>query len=79
MGRGERDRSLIMRKRGGYNTVGGGSEVLPLRKGGKAEKVLAILKWGRNKFPPIKKRAHKVLTYLEGRGGGGGGKKVSFP
>ena len=50
---------------------GGGSEVLPLRKRGKAEKVLVILKWGRNKFPPIKKRAHNVLTYLEGRGGGG--------
>ena len=36
---------------GGYKTGGRGArEVLPLRKGGGAEKVLAMLKGGHNKF-----------------------------
>ena len=41
-----RDWSLIL-GRGGYKTGGGGAcEVLPLRKRGGAEKVLAMLKGG---------------------------------
>ena len=43
-----RDWSLIT-GRGGYKTGGGAREVLPLRKG-LAEKVLAMLKGGHNKF-----------------------------
>ena len=47
-----RDRSLITgRGGGGYKTGGGeASEDLPLRKGGGAEKVLAMLRGGHNKF-----------------------------
>ena len=42
-----REWSLITGRGGGYKTGGGGArEVLPLRKGGGAEKVLAILFWG---------------------------------
>ena len=45
---------------------GGASKVLPLRKGGEAEKVLAILIGGCKTFPPF-----KILPCL----GGGGCKK----
>ena len=45
-----RDWSLITGKGGGGYKMGGGAcEVLPLRKGG-AEKLLAMLKGGHNKF-----------------------------
>ena len=44
-----RNWSLITGRGGSYKTGGGGCEVLPLRKGG-AEKVLAMLKGGYNKF-----------------------------
>ena len=69
---------------GGLQNGRGACELLPLRKGGGMEKVVAMLKEGHKKFCVSLKFSHievggaqKVFT-LSKKGGGGGSKK-SFP
>ena len=63
-----RDWSLIM-GRGGYKTGGGHVKFYPYKKGGGgAEKVLAMLKWGHNKFYDSFYTVAWSFSHIEGGG-----------